>query len=233
MADDQSGSSERALIADDDEFFRIALKSILSDRLGIGEVIESGSLDEALEVLGNSDHLDIALFDLAMPGMESSASLGAVRTLFPDTRVVVVSSSRRRDDILTALGTGVHGYIPKGYRVEELTRAIRMIMGGEIYVPPSLAEVSSDVAEPVRTEGANPLSVRGVTLTTRQWDVLRLIVEGRSNKEIARALNLGEGTVKIHLAAVFRNLGVRNRSAAAVSGAALLSERGTAGHRAG
>lgn len=217
-----------ALIADDDEFFRVAIKSILLDRLNIAEVIETGSLDEALGRLGERADITLALFDLAMPGMEGPANLGAVRETFPDITVVVVSSSRRRRDVLSALEAGAHGYIPKGLGVDELTSAVRSILNGSMYVPQLLAEVAlhedEELSPSARSAGApggsatEPLA----KLTPRQRDVLELVVEGKSNKEIARILDLGEGTVKIHLAALFRNLGVRNRSAAAVAGARLL-----------
>ncbi|WMT92862.1 response regulator transcription factor [Pelagibacterium sp. H642] len=218
-----------ALIADDDEFFRIALNSILKNRLGVREICESGSLDDALESLGNSGPVDLALFDLAMPGMESTASLGAVRMLFPETLVIVVSGSRRREDILTALEAGVHGYIPKGYRIEGLTSAIQQVIDGGIYVPPFLAEAPSEPSKSIAKQDQE-VSIEPPGLTARQWDVLKLLVEGQSNKEIARSLNLGEGTVKIHIAAVFRNLGVKNRSAAAVAGAALLAGKRASFH---
>lgn len=222
---------ENALVADDDEFFRMALRSVLTGRLGIANVIECGSLDAALDALGRCESVGLALFDLLMPGMESSASLGAVRELFPATKVVVVSSSRRREDILTALEAGVHGYVPKGYRIDDLADALRSVLAGAIYVPPLLADNPSDPRiDPVERRAMPPpltqaSQIARPTLTARQWDVLELLVEGRSNKEIARTLDLGEGTVKIHLAALFRNLSVRNRSAAAVSGAALLAEQ--------
>jgi DNA-binding NarL/FixJ family response regulator len=218
-----------ALVADDDEFFRMAIGSILLDRLGVAEVIEVGSLDEAMERLGERADITIALFDLAMPGMQGPANLGAVRETFPDIRTAVVSASRRREDVLTTLAAGAHGYVTKGLGVEDLTQALRAILNGTIYVPPLLAQLSAtDSADPTggfwgpeRRVTSDVLS----RLTPRQKDVLELLVKGKSNKEIARELDLGEGTVKIHLAALFRNLGVRNRATAAVAGAQLIGSK--------
>ena len=218
-----------ALVADDDEFFRMAISSILLDRLGVAEVIEVGSLDEALERLGERADITVALFDLAMPGMQGPANLGAVRETFPDILTAVVSASRRRQDILTTLDAGAHGYVPKGMGVDELTQALRTILGRAIYVPPLLAQVSQD--DPGGSGATFPGLERRTSadvlarLTPRQRDVLELLVKGQSNKEIARALDLGEGTVKIHLAALFRNLSVRNRATAAVAGAQLLGSQ--------
>lgn len=219
-------SPRTALIADDDEFFRIALRSILLDRLGMSKVIETASLDEALERLSEPESVAVALFDLTMPGMESPASLGAVRELFPDTRVIVVSGSQRRRDVLTALEAGVHGYVPKALGVADLAHSLRLILDGMVYVPPSLPDLSSEgrgSGEPSGNRAAARKPEKLSTLTPRQRDVLELIVAGSSNKEIARALKLGEGTVKVHLAALFRNLEVNNRAAAAAAGARLLS----------
>lgn len=217
-----------ALVADDDEFFRIALATILRNKLGFAEVLEAGSLDEAIERLADRDDCFLALFDLTMPGMESAASLGAVREVRPDIKVAVVSASSRRSDILTALAAGIHGYVPKSLGAQDLAAALRVILNGAIYVPPSLAG-----RPPEPTEAAPAVEIpsrRAIeSLTPRQREVLLLLVEGLSNKEIARKLRLGEGTVKIHMAALFRSLRVRNRQEAAAAGARLLPLK--EGHR--
>ncbi|MER2267420.1 response regulator transcription factor [Methylobacterium oxalidis] len=216
-----------ALVADDDEFFRMALRAILQNRLGFTEVIETGSLDEAVEHLGRRDDVALALFDLAMPGMQGAGSLRAVREVRPGTLAAIVSGSKRRRDILQALEAGGHGYIPKGSGVVELGQALEMILKGFIYVPPILADIG---AEPDLEPNASPPPADpavSANFTPRQTEVLGLIVQGKSNKEIARALSLGEGTVKIHVAALFRTLGVSSRSAAAAIGARVLSSTAT------
>jgi DNA-binding NarL/FixJ family response regulator len=212
-----------ALIADDDEFFRMALATILTSKLKFAEVVQAASLDEGVEKLSARDDISLALFDLAMPGMESPANLRAVRDCFETLRVAVVSSSKNRQDILSALEAGVHGYVPKGLGVADLAHALQLIVDGVIYVPPSIADLPAQGAPAPSREAAPPTPKSALaTLTPRQRGVLALLVQGKSNKAIARDLDLGEGTVKVHMAALFRSLGVRTRTAAAVAGGRLL-----------
>ncbi|QRE73849.1 response regulator [Methylobacterium aquaticum] len=225
-----------ALIADDDDFFRLAVVAILTRNFGFSEVVETGSLDAAVDQLSTRrGAVTLALFDLAMPGMEGPGSLSAVRECFPAVKVAVVSASTERNKILTALEVGVHGYIPKGIGSAELTRAVGMVLDGQVFVPASLAVLDGAGPRPA-LESRSPAfdgrpdgrqdgrQLRIPDLTPRQRDVLALLVEGRSNKEIARRLQLGEGTVKVHMAALLRSLGVQNRAAAAVVGARLLAD---------
>lgn len=210
-----------ALIADDDEFFRMALRVILIEKLGFAEVVEAPSLDDAVEQLSSRSDISLALFDLSMPGMKSAASLRAVRECFRDLRIAVISGSQRRSDILLALTSGVHGYVPKSIGAANIFHALTLITDGVIYVPPAVTEISEDDEISSRCSG-NPQATPD-TLTPRQREVLALLVQGKSNKEIARTLDLGEGTVKVHVSALFRSLGASSRSAAAASGAKLLS----------
>lgn len=207
-----------ALIADDDAFFRIALAAILTRQFNFETVLEAGSLDDALELLGTRQDIALALFDLSMPGMKQAESLAAVRECADNVTLAVVSGSVSRQDILAALGAGVHGYIPKALGPAELVRALEVVLAGQIYVPPMLAKASASEpsAVPAPAEpGADAMS----RLTPRQREVLQALISGRSNKEIARQLGLGEGTVKIHVAALLRTLQLPNRAAAAAFGA--------------
>lgn len=211
-------TGKAALIADDDEFFRMALRVILTERLGFSEVIEARSLDDAVECLSQRDDISLALFDLAMPGMKSAASLRAVRESFADLKIAVVSGSRRRDDVLLALTNGVHGYVPKSLGASNIQRALALVMDGLVYVPPLITEL--DFGEQAQPAIAPQSALDD--LTPRQKEVLRLVVQGKSNKEISRTLDLSEGTVKVHMSALFRSLGTSSRSAAAAVGIQLL-----------
>ncbi len=185
-----------------------------------------GSLDEALEALAERPDIRVALFDLAMPGMESAASLSAVRECFPDVLTVVVSGSTDREDVFLALRTGAHGFVPKGSSVEALIQALRMVFDGFVYVP-SFVTQGPARPRPSRGAGRTGESRRGPdgVADAAPAPGARLIVAGQSNKEIARSLALGEGTVKIHVAALLKALGVPNRSAAAAWGGANLARQ--------
>ena len=217
-----------SLIADDDEFFRLALSGIMTLQLGFSHNIQTGSFDEAMEQLGNHPETNLALFDLAMPGMTSAANLLAVRECAPRTKLIVVSGSTERSDILLSLEAGVHGYVPKTLGPAELARALQSVMAGAIFVPPSLAEIPRRPKldkSVFAKHKASPEQTLMQSLTARQRDVLKLLVEGCANRDIAEKLHLGEGTVKIHMASLFRSLKVQNRSAAAAVGARLLGPR--------
>jgi DNA-binding NarL/FixJ family response regulator len=211
-----------ALIADPDQYFRLALEGILAARLGFSNVIQTASLDEALDQLLKQPDASLGLFELNMPGMTSAMSLTAVRDCFPNLQVVVVSTSSRRQDILMALDAGAHGYVPKNVSPGELTAALKTVIDGAVYVPSLVASTTSLALEgqvlTTRPSKNSPADM----LTPRQREVLELLLEGKSNKEIARTLNLGEGTVKIHMAALFRTFGVNTRAAAAAAGTQLL-----------
>lgn len=228
----------KALISDDDEFFRVAIRSVLREHNRFSEVIETASFDAALEQLGKVGPVDIALFDLNMVGMENWPDLSAIRSEFPEMRLVVVSASRRREDILMALKIGAHGFVHKGLGICELSRAIELVFEGQVYVPPFLPEIAAadtpaipatdadlavsgpigattDLSAPDHVALRAPGTVRPLHCSARQKEVLDLLIAGHSNKSMARILNLSEGTIKFHMSAVMRLLGANSRVEAA------------------
>lgn len=157
--------------------------------------------------------IGLVTIDLGLPGLQKSAGLRDLRVRYPDVRVVVVAASRDRDVVLDALGAGVHGYIPKDVSVQETAEALRNVIAGHMYVPSFVSDLTA------RKEAAADASspANDAALTSRQFEVLNLLAAGRSNKEIARLLSIAEGTVKVHIAAAFRMLGVHNRVSAAAA----------------
>jgi len=214
-------SAKTALIADDDEFFRVSLRALLASTLGVSDVFEAENFEQATSLLSEKE-IDLAVFDLVMPGMAGPGSLKGVRDRFPDLCLVMASVSDRRENILSALQAGVNGYIPKNIGLKQFSSALKQILEGKVYVPASIASPNiDDWADEIAATAASDLAA---TLTARQKGVLALVVKGHSNKEIARELGLGEGTVKVHLASLFRILGVHSRSAAAAKGATIVLE---------
>src|ERR687889_163623 len=136
-------SRRAALIADPDDYFRLALETILRGKLGFLAIHHVTTLDEAFDCLIKQPEISFSLFELNLPGVSGATSLTAVRDCFPSVKVAVVSSSDRRQDILTTLDAGAHGYVPKNSGPAELAAALKLILDGLIYVPPSIASTSS------------------------------------------------------------------------------------------
>jgi len=199
----------RALIADDHELFRSGMKQLLVDVLHAKEVREAESMDRALEILTNEGAGDLVLVDWRMPGMSGAESLAALRDGFPEAKVAVISAWEERADILAALGAGVHGYIPKSLPSAQIAAALKGLLDGQIFVPPAIGK-----RESVGGESSGGVKLDQDKLTLRQRDVLQELLKGQASKEIARTLDIAEGTVKIHLAAIYRALGVRTRAEA-------------------
>lgn len=205
---------KKVLIADDHGLYRGGLAILLRDSLGVAEVIETATLDEALAAVSDVS-IDTVILDLNMPGMQGVSSLADIKRERADIRLIVVSASDKRQDVLGALSNGAQGYVWKGESDDEIAKALGTLAKGAIYAPAFLASGStSDEPEPESEDETSTLDLD--CFTPRQRDVMLLLGEGMSNKEIARDLDLAESTVKIHLAAVYRILGARNRTHAVV-----------------
>ncbi|NYS26730.1 response regulator transcription factor [Rhodobacteraceae bacterium 2376] len=209
-----STNGSMALTADDDEFFRLALRVVLTEKLHIPEVLETGSLDDAIEAMSINEAVRFAFFDLNMEGLDTFSGIRATREAFPYVRVAVVSASRDRWDVLRALDAGAHGFVPKGDGVKQMEEAINLIVNGGIYVPEFIADIQGveNGAPGQSFEGTTPEERHLENLTPRQNDVLTHVIKGMSNKEIARAMSVSESTVKFHVASLCLRLGVKNRT---------------------
>ncbi len=198
------------LIVDDHPLFRDALKGVLAG-LGKGvRCIEASNCDEAREVLENEREWDLVLLDLMLPcgGGNGILLLEHIIASHP-VPVVMMSASEDREDMHAALNQGALGYMPKSLPTAVMKTAVQLILAGGIYVPPQLMAPGFS-PEPTPKPGASALS----RLTKRQQEVAALLQEGYPNKEIAKRLGLSPDTVKAHMAAIFRTLGVNNRTAA-------------------
>jgi DNA-binding NarL/FixJ family response regulator len=208
------------LVADDHALVRQGLLRLMADAHPGWQFDEAGTLDEALTIL-SAKPVDLLVLDLNMPGMDRETSLHALREGYPETRIAILTGNEDRSVILECLSAGVHGYILKSDAVTQLVFAIESVLAGHVYVPPALTRLVH-VPDHVPHPASPPQRVAG--FTPRQREVLALLAEGRSTKDIARRLDLGVGTVKVHLAGVYRVLGAQNRMEAVVKAGKVILE---------
>lgn len=206
----------RVLLADDHALFREGMKHIL---LGLDdgvEVVEAASYGEARERVQDDPAFDMALVDLAMPGLDEFAGLKSLCDEIGEVPVVVVSAMEGGNEIRKAMDCGASGYVPKTLDSNVVLSALKLVFSGGVYLPTNLLGTGGDANGERRggDGGKGPL-------TPRQCDVLDLMAKGYSNKEIARTLNLAEGTVKLHVTALLKALGVSNRTQAVIKASAM------------
>jgi DNA-binding NarL/FixJ family response regulator len=204
----------RILLADDHEMVRLAMRHALAP---LAEHIEWLEADNADDVERRAqDDPDLALIDLHMPGSDGAPWIGRLRARFPTLPVIVVSAEESPQLVRALIDRGVAGFIPKSDSAAVVLQAVRLVLSGGTYAP--LRLLGGTVGNPAGSEVAlatQDLPAHG--LTQRQIDVLALLARGLPNKLIARELGLAEGTVKVHLLAIFRALDVRNRTEAVVA----------------
>ena len=198
----------RIAIADDHPLMRDALASAIGSAVSGAQFVEAGTLETTLALVAQTPAPDLLLMDLHMPGADGLSGVQAIRTRSPHVPVAVVSADDDPVAVRALLALGVAGFIPKTESPAVIASAVRLILAGGVYVPPRLMDRGSSDSRAAEAPSG---------LTGRQMDVVRLLARGLSNKAIARELNVSEGTVKVHLLAVFRALDVRNRTSAVLA----------------
>ena len=199
------------LIADDHPLFRSALQQALT--LGLGaqaRLVEASTINELEACLAQRSDWDLVLLDLNMPGAYGFSGLVLLRGQYPHIPVVMVSAQEEASVILRAREFGASGFIPKSSSLETIQDAVRQVLDGDTWWP-QVIEEATPVSEEARAAGAGLAS-----LTPQQFRVLTMVCEGLLNKQIAYELNVSEATVKAHVTAIFRKLGVRTRTQAAL-----------------
>ena len=223
----------KVLLIDDHPLILSALQSVIK---GLGDdmsVVGAGSAAEARVALKTANDFDLVLLDLQLGDADGFDVLAEFRAAYPSLPVVVVSASDRSSDVIRAIDTGAMGFVPKRASNEALFEALRMVMSGGIYVPsmamgsdpapmPEGGDTVPGVLRVVREEAQEsgfqtPVPLSSFGLTPRQTEVLGLLLQGKPNKLIARDLNLSVETVKDHVAAVLRTLGVSSRTQAVLA----------------
>ncbi len=213
--------AKRFLLVDDHPIMSDALRYTLESIAPDSKIEFAASYGEARRLLAEGNRIDCILLDLGLPDSDGYDALQGLRLLRPDTPVVVLSADGERETIMRCLNLGAQGFIPKTVHHDVLRYALQMVAAGHMYVPKEVIthtdwSPANPMARPaqVRTPARDP---RSLGLTGRQCDVLRLILRGLPNKLICRELDLAEGTVKIHVSAVLRVLGARNRTQAVIA----------------
>lgn len=199
----------RILLADDHPLFRKGVAHSLGAAPDLEVIAEAGSGEEAVE-LAHRLRPDMVLLDVTMPGMGGIAAAGEIAASEPEVRIMMLTVSENQENLLAALKAGAHGYVLKGVSASEMRAITRRVAGGEAYVPPALAaELLTELSRP-HPHGS--LS----ELTSREADVLKLLSQGFTNREIGESLHLAEKTVKHHVTNILQKLQVRSRTEAAL-----------------
>jgi DNA-binding NarL/FixJ family response regulator len=204
----------RVLVADDHPLFRTALADLLAREQDFQLIGAVEGLDQAREVLAERE-CDLVILDLLMPGMDEPGAVAGVRELRPNARVAVISGNLDTAAVAAGLQAGATGFLPKSFDPPVILAALRLILTGAIYVPHGLMP---GVLPPSTGTGAGtgstPPPASGAPLSQREQEILTLMAQGASHKEVARALNVAEVTVKLYAQRIVRKLGAKNRTAA-------------------
>lgn len=210
----------KSLIVDDHALIRDALRAVVAELAGDAHVVEAVGAHAARACMAEHGDIDLVLLDLYLPDGSGFDLLAEFRDGFPSTSVVVLSASIDKGDITHALDLGALGFIPKSASRAVMLSALKLVFSGGVYVPPEIFGASRAAAPPPGGPSTPP-SARDLGLTARQFDVLLLMMQGKSNKAICRDLDLAEPTVKNHVTAILRVLGASNRTEAVIAASAL------------
>ena len=200
----------KILIADDHALFRVGLALSLERLMPEAVITQASGYSQVFKILNSEPLPDVLILDVEMQDLPWLESLKQIRQDAPELKIIVISASEDGRTIRTILNTGVKGYIPKRSEIKVFNNALRLVLDGGTYVPPNLLENSS----------LNNISGRSIglkTLTNRQTQVLDLIAQGKSNKQIAYDMGVSESTVKLHINALLRSLHVNNRTQAVIT----------------
>src|SRR5437773_11261296 len=209
----------RILIVDDHALVRRGMTYVVKEGFPEAEVIEAEGTTAALQVMRTGKKVDLALVDVRMPDLDGLELLRSVKLEWPDVPVIMLSTYENAPYVKRALADGAAGYLLKDATPEDLSQAINVAMSGSGHVlsPRVIANLFDDHEASGRgIDNGHGGRRNEYSLTARENDILALLAEGRANRDIAQVLFLSEKTVKAHLAAIFRKLGVTNRTQAAM-----------------
>jgi DNA-binding NarL/FixJ family response regulator len=204
-------AKQRILLVDDHEVVRLGLKSLLERHPQFDVVGEASSAREAMEII-NTTHPDVVVMDIRLPGTSGIEACEEITGRFPETKVIMLTSYAEDEMLFSAIRAGASGYILKQIGGEDLVRALEAVARGEAMLDPIVTQrVFQEVRRAVKEEEASAFA----HLSQQEKHVLLLVSEGKTNREIAKALFLGEGTVRNYVSSILSKLGVNNRAEAA------------------
>jgi DNA-binding NarL/FixJ family response regulator len=207
----------KILLIDDHALIRDALRRVLRELVGDAIILEASDSRQAMRLIEQHPDVHLILLDLNLPDRDGFAVLTDLRKRYATISIVVLSAFHDRENILRAHDLGAMGFIPKSAPSEVMANALRLIFSGDKYFPSdALARGKTPIAQPGRR-----VSPADLGLTERQMEVLALMMQGKSNKAIARILDTAEPTVKHHVTAILKALKVANRTEAVIAVAAL------------
>jgi DNA-binding NarL/FixJ family response regulator len=209
----------KILVVDDHVLIREALRGVFAELQSDATVLEAPDCDLALRLIKQHADLDLVVIDLALPDRDGFSLLTELRERDPLLPIVVLSAYNDRASVMKALDLGALGFIPKNGRREIMLHALQIVLAGGMYIPPeALALRDAAQLPPVRPGVQRPSRLPDdLNLSERQIEVLSLMMRGKSNKAICRALALAEPTVKYHVTAILKALKVTNRSEAVIA----------------
>ncbi len=225
----------KILVADDHDLFLMGLTMIIKDNHPDWEIVSAKNYNEVFSLIEKHNDFDLILTDLAMPGSQWLDAINKIHQTLPDSPIIILSAVFDKEIVHKTIDIGAAGYIPKTSSNTVILSAVNLVLSGGIYIPPELLQGNSDsefnllkqIEEiPVESNEENKENIK--LLSPRQIDVIKLISQGKSNKQIAYELGLTEGTVKLHVTAILKILDVYNRTGAVVKAAklGLIDEQG-------
>jgi DNA-binding NarL/FixJ family response regulator len=213
------GCKMKILIVDDHALIRDALRGVLKKLKRGAVLLEASNSQQALKVVEGHADISLILLDLNLPDRDGLSLLAELRERYPAIAIVVMSALQDRTNVQNALDLGVVGYVPKSARREVMLSALQLVFAGGVYIPPEILareETSLSVPTP-RHKNRPTVSPSETGLSSRQLEVLALLMQGKSNKVICRMLNLAESSVKNHVTAILKALKVTNRTQAVIA----------------
>lgn len=202
----------KVLIADEQSLFRDGLTLRLKEINQNIDILQSSSLTEMLQILSAEPNTDILILDIDLAGFSVEETIKNIQNISPSAKIIAISSSEDAHNIKNILSLGAKGYIPKRSDSNILSGALKLILDGGTYIPPVMLKTDS-----ISKSTSPTLPPLKKNLTNRQSQVLDLIAQGKSNKQIAYDMGVSEATVKLHINALLRSLKVNNRTQAVIT----------------